>query len=208
MINKNEGKNSFKKFSDINSNKSVKGPSEENLEILPDGENRPANPNLPTGSTKLPKGMSTRSMMPLASEQDYDKSDGVETNEDKKVKLYGKVAKLPKGTKASKGFNFLENVKISKNSIWYIMVEKADNELQMVKYNYKKGVDLSKFINELKTYYISKNKNNKFVCEAISKISIDGNDKYSYIKNIPLVEMDGKKIVTKITEDLIKLLSK
>jgi hypothetical protein len=28
------------------------------------------------------------------------------------------------------------------------------------------------------------------------------------VKNIPLVEVDGKKLITKITEDLIKLLSK
>lgn len=203
---KNEGKSSFKKFSDINGNKSVKGPNVEDMEILPDGEDRPANPNVPTGSTKMPKGMSTRSMMPLAADQNYD-TEG-ETNEDKKVKLYGKVAKLPKGTKASKGFNFLENVKISKNSIWYIMVEKQENELQMIKYNYKKGVDLSKFINELKTYYSHKYSSNKKVLEMISKISVEGNDKYSWIKSIPLIEVDGRKMISRITEDLIKLLSK
>jgi hypothetical protein len=28
------------------------------------------------------------------------------------------------------------------------------------------------------------------------------------IRNIPLVEIDGKKLITKVTEDLIKLLSK
>jgi hypothetical protein len=38
-------------------------------------------------------------------------------------------------------------------SIWYIIVEKQENELQMVKYN-KEGVDLNKFIIELKSYYI------------------------------------------------------
>jgi hypothetical protein len=37
---------------------------------------------------------------------------------------------------------------------------------------------------------------------------VDGNDKYSMIRNIPLVEIDGKKLITKVTEDLIKLLSK
>ena len=87
------------------------------------------------------------------------------------------------------------------------MIEK-DNELQMVKYNYKKGVDLNRFVNELKTYYISKNKENKYICESISKIMVDGNDKYSMIRNIPLVDVNGKKLITIITEDLIKLLSK
>ena len=47
----------------------------------------------------------------------------------------------------------MENVKIPKSSIWYIMVEKQPNELQMLKYNLTKGVDLSKFTNELKMYY-------------------------------------------------------
>jgi hypothetical protein len=36
------------------------------------------------------------------------------SNED--VKFFGKVPKLPKGIKASKGYNFLENVKVSKSS--------------------------------------------------------------------------------------------
>ena len=87
------------------------------------------------------------------------------------------------------------------------MVEK-DNELQMVKYNVKEGVDLNKFVNELKTYYLAKNKGNRVLCEAINKLAVDGNDKYSMIRNIPLVEVDGKKMISKITEDLIRLLSK
>jgi hypothetical protein len=36
------------------------------------------------------------------------------------------------------------------------MVEKQDNELQMVKYNNKEGVDLNEFVTELKGYYIKK----------------------------------------------------
>jgi hypothetical protein len=132
----------------------------------------------------------------------------VPNNEKHNVEFFGKVAKLPKGIKASKGYNFLENVKISKSSIWYLLVEKQDNELQMVKYNYKKGVDLSKFVTDLKNYYISKNLMNPKFCKLIENITIDGNDKYSWIKNIPSIEVEGKKMVSKITEDLIKLLSK
>jgi hypothetical protein len=124
-----------------------------------------------------------------------------------KVQTYGRVAKFPKNVQASKAFNFLENVKVSKKSIWYIMVEKLDNELQMVKYNHKEGVDLNKFVNELKTYYVNKYKDPKMK-KLIESIYVDGNDKYSMVKNIPLVEVEGKKLITKITEDLIKLLSK
>jgi hypothetical protein len=128
--------------------------------------------------------------------------------DESKVQFYGKVAKFPKGTKASKSYNFLENVKIAKSSIWYIMVEKCDNELQMIKYNYKKGVDLSKFVSDLKGYYTRQFAGNEKVTRMIEAIEIDGNDKYSWIKNIPLVEVNGKKMISKITEDLIKLLSK
>ena len=146
----------------------------------------------------------------LSSDEDEFNNDieleGDKTHESK-VNFTGKVAKFPRNIKASKAYNFLENVKVSKKSIWYIMVEK-DNGLQMIKYNYKEGVDINRFVNELKSYYISKNKGNKSICEAISKMSVDGNDKYSMIRNIPLVNVDGKKMITKITEDLIRLLSK
>lgn len=211
MIKKNteagkQEKSSFKKFSDINGGPKISLGDDSPMEELPlQDRDIPANPNLPNQSSKKEKPASTRFMKPLQDQQDYKKEE--EALNEKNVKLYGKIAKLPKGTKASKGFNFLENVKISKNSIWYIMVEK-DNELQMVKYNYKKGVDVNRFVNDLKTYYVDKHKGNKLICEAISKIYIDGNDKYTMIKNIPLLELDGKKLITKITEDLIKLLSK
>lgn len=220
MIKKNEETkkttiSSFKKFSDMNkSTKVTKEVDEASEDLLPDDDSDlPAKPNLPQTGTKTPKNASTRYMKPTSAEQDYDKEELAsstkdQVNEDNKVKIYGKVAKLPKGTKASKGFNFLENVKISKSSIWYIMVEKQDNELQMVKYNYKKGVDLSKFVNELKTYYSKKYAKNKEVLEMVSNITVDGNDKYSWIKNIPLIEVDGRKMISRITEDLIKLLSK
>ena len=125
-----------------------------------------------------------------------------------KVETFGKVAKFPKNVKASKAYNFLENVKVSKKSIWYIMVEKQDNELQMVKYNYKEGVDLTKFVNELKTYYSKKYSNEPKLQKLVESIYVDGNDKYSMIRNIPALKLDNRLLITTITEDLIKLLSK
>jgi len=44
--------------------------------------------------------------------------------------------------------------------------------------------------------------------KMVENIQIDGNDKYSWIKNIPMIEVEGKKMISKITEDLIRLLSK
>lgn len=212
MIKRNEessdkGKNqisSFKKFSEISkSTKPAQSSVEDEFTILPEDESdRPANPNLPFETERMPKGQSTDYLMPLAQETES------ETEKKNEVKFYGKIAKLPKGVKASKGFNFLENVKVSKSSIWYIMVEKQDNELQMVKYNHKKGVDLAKFVTDLKTFYKQKYAGDQKIVRLIESIDIDGNDKYSWIKNIPLVQVEGKKMISKITEDLIKLLSK
>lgn len=205
---------SFKKFSELK----IKGETGESQPVRPfEDSDLPMNPNLPNTGKKYPKNVDTSDIRPKnvensKEEKDYsDKypsSDRPESNTSEKVKFYGKVAKFPKKTKAANAYNFLESVKISKNSIWYIMVEKQENELQMVKYNYKEGVDLSKFVNELKTYYTKKYSKNPKIVSMVEKIEVGGNDKLSMVKNIPTIELEGKKMITKITEDLIKLLSK
>lgn len=204
----------FKKFSDLKESKADKSKIEEvDLGAIPKTESDiPMNPNLPKDSKKIEKTKSVKNIQP--EDKDINLPTGEENeflsddakNED--VKTFGKVAKFPKNIKASKAYNFLEAVKISKKSIWYIMVEKDENQLQLVKYNNREGVDLNKFVNELKTYYITKYKGNQSVCESISNIAVDGNDKYSMVRNVPPIELDGKKLITKITEDLIKLLSR
>lgn len=198
-MDKDCGKSSFRKFSDIKKNDN----EDISTNSLPDTDvDMPMNPNLPKKSTKQESPANT----------DYLKPRGQKVTPDElkkeNIDFIGKIAKFPKKTKASKAFNFLENVKISKNSIWYIMVEKCDNELQMVKYNHRRGVDLNRFVNELKSFYSTKYKGSQKITEILKNIEIDGNDKYSWIKNIPPIEIDGKKMITKITEDLIKLLSK
>ena len=207
---------SFKKFTELNE---VKKETKEDSAALPTPASEIGGvpvPNVPANSTRTPVTQDTRYMKPPTQteptdynvpEQGIANVDAVNSNE-KKVQLIGKIAKLPKGTKAQKGLNFMENVKIPKSSIWYIMVEKQPNELQMLKYNLTKGVDLSKFTNELKMYYTKKFVKNNNLVKLIEKIEIDGNQTYSWIKNIPLVEIEGKKLISIITEDLIKLLSK
>jgi hypothetical protein len=206
----------FKKFSDIKEAKKSDKIEEVELNGRPEVDSDlPANPNLPETADRnsIEKPMSRKGLQP--EEQDIDLPSGEEneflSDEDEKnekVETFGKVAKFPKNVKASKAYNFLENVKVSKKSIWYIMVEKQDNELQMVKYNNKEGVDLNKFVNELKTYYLNKYSKDVKVCKLIEGIKVDGTDVYSMVKNIPLVTVDGRKMISIITEDLIKLLSK
>jgi hypothetical protein len=119
-----------------------------------------------------------------------------------KGKLIGKVAKLEKGSDAIK---FMENIKIPRNKMWYVLVEKQDNELHMVKYN-QDGVNANQFVADLKKHYINTFKNNKNIIESFEKIQIIGNDKFSIIKNVPDIFLGEKKLLSIITEDLIKLL--
>lgn len=205
----------FKKFTDLKSKAPVEDPS---LGILPDTDStRPMNPNLSKDTVRGERFASRQDLIPQDNNVEFnpeldDFSGDITLSGDKThestVDFSGRVARFPKNIKASKAFNFLENVKVSKKSIWYLMIEKQDNELQLVKYNHKEGVDLNKFINELKSYYTEKYASEPRIRKVIESISIDGNDKYSMVKNIPAISVDGKKMITKITEDLIKLLSK
>jgi len=132
--------------------------------------------------------------------------------EDKKnVNLYGKVGILPKNTKASQGIQFLENIKVKKTKLWYLMVEKYTDEdgqiLQLVKYNQHKGVDLSTFVKSLKEYYVKNFAQVQPDIEQIfDEIIITGNDKFATLANIPDYDLAGKKLITRLTEDLVKLL--
>jgi hypothetical protein len=206
----------FKKFTDLKTKSKVEEVDFSMPETPESDSDRPMNPNLPNEKSKIERSASRKGILPQ--EQDYathpdsdefdDEIDLEDETNESKVDFTGKVAKFPKNVKASKAYNFLENVKVSKKSIWYIMVEKQENELQMVKYNVKEGVDLGKFVNELKSYYLKKYNSDKKICKLIEGINVDGNDKYSMVKNIPLVEVDGRKMISIITQDLIKLLSK
>jgi len=127
----------------------------------------------------------------------------MEENKDKKVVFHGKVAKMPKNTKAKSAYNFLENIKVSKKKLWYILIEKDENELQCIKYNNKTCVNLKKFVEQLKEYH----KQDKDIFEYIDKLIIDGNQHFSIIKGISDVEIKpGKKMISFLTEELIQLL--
>lgn len=124
-------------------------------------------------------------------------------NQEKNVTFYEHVAKMPKNVKAAASLNFLEKIKISKQKLWYIIIERDDiNELQTIKYNNRVGVNLKDFSEALRKHY----ENNPIMKEHIEKLIIDGNDKFSMIRNIPNVEINGKMLMTIIMEDLIKLL--
>lgn len=123
--------------------------------------------------------------------------------EEKRINLYGKVAKMPKNTKAKSALTFLENIKVSKKKLWYILIEKDENQLQCIKYNNKMGVNLKLFVEQIREYH----KKDKQLFEYINKLTIEGTQYFSTIKNIPDVEVKpGKKMITFLTEELIQLL--
>ena len=120
------------------------------------------------------------------------------------VKFIGKVAKFPKNIKASSAYNYLENIRVSKKKLWYILTEKDDDGLMLIKYNNKMGFNLFDFINELKDYY----KKDENISKYIDDLIIEGREDFSIIKNVPNVEIDAKKLLTIIMQDLLKLLYK
>lgn len=126
----------------------------------------------------------------------------IDNKKDNGINLYGKVAKFPKNVKASKAYNYLENIKMSKSKIWYIMIEKDDSELQIIKYNNKQGFNLKEFCEKLKDYY----SHNESLVNYIANLEIVGEEKFSIIKNIPDIYIDDKKLITIIVENMVKLL--
>ena len=159
-------------------------------------------------TTKTPQTMKDKSIYP----QDTTDRGVANIQEDTNVEIYGKLARFPEGTKASKAFNWVYNLrdpKLSKKEIWYLMVEKQDNELQMIKYQQKQGVNLTRFIQDLKGYYMVKYKDSPSIAEKISNIKLSGDQdgNISSIANIPNILVDGdKKLIHKLMEDLVNLL--
>ncbi len=98
-------------------------------------------------------------------------------------------------------------MKVPKNRVWYLIVEKQGSELQMVKYNRVEGVDLHKFVQQLCAYYAQAHAGDAGVLEALGRLEVSGEDKFSVIRNISPVLVGGKPMITKIMEDLIKLLA-
>jgi hypothetical protein len=125
------------------------------------------------------------------------------------ISFTGKVAHIPTNMEASKALTMFEKVRINKSALWYFIIEKQDDSLQMIKYNANVGVDLTRFINELKEYYVNEMTKLNFPIEiinSISNISISGKNEFTIINNIPKIKINDKFLISKITEDLITLL--
>ena len=111
----------FKKFSEIKGKSKIEE-IDPSLSIGPDTDSdRPMNPNLSKKSDKVERLASRKNIIPndqnLEIDEDSDDFNNDIDMDEKKhenVETFGKVAKFPKDIKASKAYNFLENVKVSK----------------------------------------------------------------------------------------------
>ena len=119
--------------------------------------------------------------------------------------MFGKVATFPKPILPSKAYKYLETIKINKNKLWYILIQQQNDQLQMIKYNNKAGVNLIEFIFSLIEYYESVYHDDKMK-QLFKNIEVVGEDAFVTIKNIPSVKIDNKPLVSLIATDLIKLL--
>ena len=121
----------------------------------------------------------------------------VQTTITEKSKFIGKLLDFPKNTKSEEAYSFLKENKISKEKLWYFLIEK-NNELHIVKYNEDKGFKVNAFIVELfKTYT-----NHNDIKNLIADIKIKGNDNFSIIANL------NEKNIQFVKNDLIRFLSK
>lgn len=119
-----------------------------------------------------------------------------------KFELIGKVAKFPGKIKPSVSMILLENNKVSKDKLHYIISEQTPNTLVVIKYNENANIKLTEFITTLMQYY----KKNEQLKIPFSKIVVEGTEQYSIIKNIPDIKFGDRSLVQVLNDDLVKLL--
>ena len=83
-----------------------------------------------------------------------------------------------------------------------MIIEQADESLLILKYNEKHKLKLKEFVTNLVSYY----RRNPQLDKLFSEIIVEGNDTFSIIKNVPKTELNGKKVLQILNDDLINLL--
>jgi len=119
-----------------------------------------------------------------------------------KFEFIGKVAKFPGNVKPSVSIILLENNKVSKEKLHYIISEQTKDTLVIVKYNENTEIKLTEFIKTLMEYY----KKNEQLKQPFGKIIVEGTEQYSIIKNIPDVKFGDRRLIQVLNDDLVKLL--
>lgn len=116
--------------------------------------------------------------------------------------LNGNVVKFLDNFKPSSAYSILESNNYSKDDLHFMIIEQADESLLILKYNEKHKLKLKEFVTNLVSYY----RRNPQLDKLFSEIIVEGNDTFSIIKNVPKTELNGKKVLQILNDDLINLL--
>jgi hypothetical protein len=115
------------------------------------------------------------------------------------IEFINKVAIFKDTIHAKDAYLFLESAKIDKNKLWYFIMDRNEDTIQVVKYNNKEGFILNEFVDELFKYY----KTNKVIEKYITEnLKISGGKEFVVISNISPI------LKSILKTDLVKLLSK
>jgi len=119
-----------------------------------------------------------------------------------RFKLNGKVAKFLDNYKPSDAYSLLESNNHSKDDLHFMIIEQTDKSLLVLKYNENHELKLKEFVDNLVSYY----RRNPQLDKLFSEIVVEGNDVFSIIKNVPQIELNGKKVLQILNDDLMNLL--
>jgi len=142
-----------------------------------------------------------KSQEPVIKKPKMEKVDKTEQKMEK-FDFIGKIVKFSSNIKPSVSIVMLENNNVSKDKLHYIISTQTKDSLVVLKYNENADIKLTEFVNTLIDYY----KKNEQLVKQFDQILIEGNDKFSIIKNIPNITLGDKKLIDILNENLVKLL--
>lgn len=118
----------------------------------------------------------------------------------KDIVFFNKIAIFEKSVMAKDAYNILESLKVDKNKLWYFMMDRNDNSIQIVKYNYEQGFHLLNLVSELFKKYDT--------VPQLKESLTSQNIKFSGGKEFVVISNLNENLKNLIKIDITKLLSK
>jgi len=180
----------LKKFTDFT--------TEKKKEVVSTTQTQVQKPKVIEPKAKIPKVKIPKGDLPSVDEVETPKNESIKP----KFDFNGKIVSMPSNIKPSVSIVMLENNKISKDKLHYIISSQTKDSLVVLKYNKKAEIKLTEFTNTLIDYY----KLNETVKNIFDEIVVEGTKDYTIIKNIPDLLMGGEKLINVLNKNIIKLL--
>lgn len=117
----------------------------------------------------------------------------------KNIEFINKVAIFKDTIQAKDAYLFLESAKVDRNKLWYFIMDRNEDTMQIVKYNNKEGFILNDFVNELFKFYKTNKTIEKYITEDLK---ISGGKEFVVISHLSPI------LKSILKADLVKLLSK